>query len=107
MQNRIAKDTLREYVKENEVVFQAFGSLVGVANESEKENREELLSYFDDTLGVEIYQKGHRFIKDEFADLDRWATQNDVLFPLQNVGVLICVPKNKPLKTKFPNLNKK
>lgn len=33
MQNTIAKDTLREYVKENEVVFQAFGSLVEVAND--------------------------------------------------------------------------
>ncbi|MCQ2198075.1 MAG: hypothetical protein MJZ60_11195 [Bacteroidaceae bacterium] len=33
--NTIAKDTLREYVKENEVVFQAFGALVEVANEAE------------------------------------------------------------------------
>ena len=28
MQNTIAKDTLREYVKENEVVFQALGNLM-------------------------------------------------------------------------------
>ena len=33
MQNTIAKDTLREYVMQNEVVFQAFGNLVEVANE--------------------------------------------------------------------------
>ena len=39
MQNTIAKDTLREYVMRNEVVFQAFGNLVEVANEAEKENR--------------------------------------------------------------------
>ena len=39
MQNTIAKDSLREYVMRNEVVFQAFGDLVEVANEAEKENR--------------------------------------------------------------------
>ena len=39
MQNTIAKDMLREYVMRNEVVFQAFGDLVEVANEAEKENR--------------------------------------------------------------------
>lgn len=33
MANIIAKDTLREYVRRNEVVFQAFGELVQVANE--------------------------------------------------------------------------
>ena len=31
--NTIAKDTLREYVMRNEVVFQAFGDLVKVAND--------------------------------------------------------------------------
>lgn len=33
MHNTIAKDTLREYVKRNEVIFQAFGDLVKVAND--------------------------------------------------------------------------
>ena len=61
MQNTRAKDTLREYVMRNEVVFQAFGDLVEVANEAEKENREELLAYFDDASSVEVYQKGHWF----------------------------------------------
>ena len=54
MQNTIAKGTLREYVRRNEVVFQAFGNLVEVANEAEKENREELLAYFDDASSVEV-----------------------------------------------------
>ena len=88
MQNTIAKDTLREYVMRNEVVFQAFGGLVEVANEVEKENREELLSYFDDASGVEVYQKGHWFIKDEFADLDGWATEDDVMFLLQKNAIV-------------------
>ena len=93
MQNTIAKDTLREYVMRTEVVFQAYGDLVEVANEAERENRKELLAYFDNASSVEVYQKGHWFIKDEFADLDGWATEDDVMFLLQNIGVLICVPK--------------
>ena len=101
MQNTIAKETLREYVMRNEVVFQAFGDLVEVANEAEKENREELLAYFDDASSVEVYQKGHWFIKDEFADLDGWATDDDVLFLLQNIGVLICISKKDALNNEI------
>ena len=101
MQNTIAKDTLREYVMRNEVVFQAFGNLVEVANEAEKENREELLAYFDDASSVEVHQKGHWFIKDEFADLDGWATDDDVLFLLQNIGVLICISKKDALNNEI------
>lgn len=91
------KENLRAYITNNEVVFQAFGNLVEVANEAEKENREELLAYFDDASSVEVYHKGHWFVKDEFADLDGWATDDDVLFLLQNIGVLICVPKKLAL----------
>ena len=101
MQNTIAKGTLREYVMRNEVVFQAFGNLVEVANEAEKENREELLAYFDDASSVEVYQKGHWFIKDEFADVDGWATDDDVLFLLQNIGVLICISKKDALNNEI------
>lgn len=95
MINTIAKDKLREYVQENEVVFQAFGDLVEVANEAEKENKEALLSYFDDASSVEVYAKGHWSIKEEFVELNDWATEDDVLFLLQNIGVLICVPKDE------------
>ena len=101
MQNTIAKGTLREYVMRNEVEFQAFGNLVEVANEAEKENREELLAYFDDASSVEVYQKGHWFIKDEFADLDGWATDDDVMFLLQNIGVLICISKKDALNNEI------
>ena len=36
MPNTIAKDTLCEYVRQNEVVFQALGDLIEVANEAER-----------------------------------------------------------------------
>lgn len=54
MPNTIAKDTLCEYVRQNEVVFQALGDLIEVANEAEKGNKEALLSYFDDASSVEV-----------------------------------------------------
>ena len=95
------KENLRTYITNNEVIFQAFGNLVEVANEAEKENREELLAYFDDASSVEVYQKGHRFIKDEFADLDGWATDDDVMFLLQNIGVLICISKKDALNNEI------
>lgn len=95
------KENLRTYIFNNEVVFQAFGDLVEVANEAEMENREELLAYFDKASSVEVYPKGHWFIKDEFADLDGWATDDDVLFLLQNIGVLICVPKQHAIENKL------
>lgn len=101
MQNTIVKDTLREYVKEKEVVFQALGSLVEVANEAEQDNSEEFLTYFDETSSVEIYQKGLWFIKDEFADFDGWATQDDVLFLLPSISVLIYVPKEQTIGNKL------
>ena len=95
------KENLRTYITNNEVIFQAFGNLVEVANEAEKENREEILAYFDDASSVEVYQKGHWFIKDEFADLDGWATDDDVMFLIQNIGVLICVPKQQAIENKL------
>lgn len=88
MQNTIAKEMLREYVKENEVIFQTSGYLMDVSNEVEKENKQELFAYFDDASSVKIYQKEHWFIKDEFANLDGWAKQDDVLFLLQNIAIV-------------------
>lgn len=84
---------LRDYVKQNEVVFQAIDSLVSVSNDSEKENREVLLSCLSVAAGVEVFSKGHCAIKNDFSELDGWATEDDVLFLLRDVGVLICVPK--------------
>ena len=95
------KENLRAYIIKNEVVFQAFGDLVEVANEVEKENREKLLAYFDDASSVEVYPKGHWFIKDEFADLDGWATEDDVMFLLQNMGVLICITRKEALNNEL------
>lgn len=93
MKNMATVNTLYDYVNQNEVVFQSIGNLVEVANEVERENRKELLSYFNAESGVEAFSKGHCSIKNDFPELAEWATEEDVLFLLRGVGVLICVPK--------------
>ena len=51
MKNMATVNTLYDYVNQNEVVFQSIGNLVEVANEVERENRKELLSYLNAASG--------------------------------------------------------
>lgn len=75
MKNMATVNTLYDYVNQNEVVFQSIGNLVEVANEVERENRKELLSYLNDASGVEAFSKGHCSIKNDFPELAGWATE--------------------------------
>lgn len=95
MQNTITKDTLREYVKENEVVYQFCGELMEVSNDIEKENKETLLGYFRRANCVEVYTKHDSLAKKGWTELADWSTDDDVLFLLDGVGVLICIPKKE------------
>lgn len=95
MPSDILKSNLQNYIANNEVMFQSYGELMELANAEEKENRDILLSYFPLVSSIEVYSKGHGFIKDEFAEIDSWATEDDLLFLLQNIGVLICIPKKE------------
>lgn len=95
MQNTITKDTLREYVKENEVVYQFCGDLMEVSNDIEKENKETLLGYFRRANCVEVYTKHDSLAKKGWTELADWSTDDDVLFILDGVGVLICIPKKE------------
>ena len=95
MQNTITKDTLREYVKENEVVYQFCGDLMEVSNDIEKENKETLLGYFRSANCVEVYTKHDSLAKKGWTELADWSTDDDVLFILDGVGVLICIPKKE------------
>lgn len=88
------KELLQEYIKKNEVVYQVCNDLVEVSNEENKDNRQILLGYFDKTSSIEIYEKGASFIHEPFEELDNWATKDDVLFLLEIIGILICIPRN-------------
>ena len=92
-------DKLQKYVQNNEVVWQFCGDLVEVANDNEKENKDKLLGYFNKANCIEVYDKYNSFIKDGWSELVDWCTADDVLFLLESIGVLICVPKASAIET--------
>lgn len=52
-------ERLKQFVKDNEVVYQACKELIEVPNEEYKDNRLTLLCYFYDASSEEVFQKGH------------------------------------------------
>lgn len=96
--NNITADVLRTYIESNEVVYQFCGELMEVSNDTEKENKETLLGYFRRANRVEVYTKHDSWAKDGWPELADWSTDDDVLFLLDGVDVLICVPKKDALE---------
>ena len=94
----ITANTLQAYVEANEVVYQFCGELMEVSNGTEKENKETLLDYFRRANRVELYTKHDRWAKDGWPELADWSTDDDVLFLLDGVGVMICIPKKEAVK---------
>lgn len=84
---------LLDYVKSNEVVYQTYGGLIEVANDSNIDNRSELIDFINQADSVDVYYKDDTFIQEPFEDLNNWATKDDIFFLLQIVGVLLCIPK--------------
>lgn len=97
MINKITADILQKYVETNEVVYQFCGELMEVSNDIEKENKETLLGYFRRANRVEVYTKQDRWAKDGWPELTGWSTDDDMLFLLDGVGVMICIPKKEAL----------
>lgn len=83
---------LLDYIKSNEVVYQTNCGLIEISNDSNIDNRNELIDLFNRADSVEVYHKDDTFIQEHFEDLNNWATKDDVLFLLEVVGVLICIP---------------
>ena len=101
MKINITADILQKHIETNEVVYQFCGELMEVSNDKEKENKETLLGYFRGVNRVEIYTKHDSFVANNWTELSSWSTDDDVLFLLQNIGVLICVPKKEALNNKL------
>ena len=95
--NNIPADVLRRYIESNEVVYRFCGELMEVSNDTEKENKETLLGYFHRANRVEVYTKHDRWAEDGWPKLAEWSTDNDVLFLLDGVGVMICIPKKEAI----------
>lgn len=88
---------LLNYVSNNEVVYQFCGELMSVSNDSEKENKKTLLDYFFGANRVEVYDKHEEFVAENWTELADWSTEEDVLFLLDGIGVLICIPKKEAI----------
>lgn len=74
------------------------GELVEVSNDTEKENKGTLIRYLRRANRVEVYTKQDRWAKDGWSELADWSTDDDVLFLLDGVGVMICIPKKESVE---------
>ena len=92
---------LFNYVINNEVVYQLCGELMEVSNDKEKENKIALLSYLSCAKRIEVYDKHNAFELNGCTELVDWSTDDDVLFLLHNIGVLICVPEKLAIDNKL------
>lgn len=95
---------LKNYAISNCVVYQAYGDLIEVADDVHTDERISLLGHFDKASSVEVYKKGDSFIQEPFEDLDKWSTEEDILFLLETIGVLICIPKKEALSNNIISL---
>ncbi|OQC18135.1 MAG: hypothetical protein BWX72_00251 [Firmicutes bacterium ADurb.Bin080] len=86
-------ERLSEYVENNEVVYQFCGELVEVSNDENPNNRLTLVESLAKVSNVGVYNKGTSDIHESFEELDDWSTENDCLFLLVPVGLLLCIPK--------------
>ena len=101
MTTKITADILLSYEESHEVVYQFCGELMEVSNDTEKENKETLLGYFRRANRVEFYTKHDRWAKDGWSELADWSTDDDLLFLLDGVGVMICIPKKEAIANNF------
>lgn len=89
------KDNLQQYIKDNEVVYQEYEGLIEVSNVVETENRDNLLKALNTNPVVQTYKKDDQFIAEDFQELNNWSKEDDVLFLLSPVGILICIPQKE------------
>lgn len=99
--NQKSIKSLLTYVKNNEVVYQAYGELIEVSNNENADNRKILLDYFNQSSSIEMYSKDDEYIREHFSDLNDWATEDDQFFLMEIIGVLICIPKTSVIENKI------
>lgn len=91
------KEKLQYYINNNEVVYQFCGELVEISNETIQKNKNALLDSYNKANLIEMYGKHTSFVKDGWPELTEWSTDDDVLFLLDGIGVLICIPQKEAL----------
>lgn len=91
------KEKLQYYINNKEVVYQFCGELIDISNETMQKNKNALLDSFNRANLIEIYGKHNSFVGNGLSKLTEWSTDNDVLFLLDGIGVLICISKKSAL----------
>ena len=91
------KDKLQYYINNNEAVYQFCGEVVKISNETAQKNKKELLGYFKRANLILVYDKHSNFVKCAWSELTDKATDDDVLFLLDGVGVLKCISQKDAL----------
>ena len=97
IEHNVSKEKLLHYVETEEVVYQIVDELINVSNDENKEYKESLLAELAAANIVDVYEKDDSEIKEEFPDLNDWSTEDDALFFLVDLGVLICISKKDAL----------
>ena len=91
------KEKLQYYINNNEVVCQFRSELVEASNETTQENKNAGPDYFNRVKPIEVYGKHHSFTRDNWSELTDWVTNDDFLFLLDCVGMMIRTPKKEVL----------
>lgn len=66
-------------------------------DDAEKGDKETLLGFFRRAKRVEVYTKHDRWAENVWSELANWSTYDDVLFLLDGVGMLICIPNREAI----------
>lgn len=83
---------LRAYLAAHEVVYQIADELISVSNDSEPENRVQLLRCFDDSKECRRIDKATAAGIYGFTEVAGWSTEDDTLIYCDG-GMVICLPK--------------
>lgn len=91
------KEKLQYYINNNEVVCQFRSELVEASNETTQVNKNAGPDYFNRVKPIEVYGNHHSFTRDNWSELTDWVTNDDFLFLLDCVGMMIRTPKKEVL----------
>lgn len=86
-------ERLSEYIENNDIVYQPCDELIEVSNDKKTNNRKFLLESLAKTSKIEVYLSGSSFIHESFKDIDDWSNDNDCLFFLKPINLIMCIPK--------------
>lgn len=95
------KELFLNYISTNEVVYQICGELMEVANDNNCYNRNVILDLLAHDSSIELINRNECGTQESFYDLINWSTKDDVMFYVQERGLLICIPQKNAIESKL------